>query len=716
MIRVRTLLVSVLLAVLTGVVFGRVAGFDFVAYDDDVYVYENLHVRSGISFEGLRWAFTTTRSGHWHPLTWLSHMLDCELFGLNPGAHHLSSLCLHLLNVLLLFGILYRMTGALWRSAFAAALFAIHPLHVEPVVWVSSRKDLLSTLFLLLTLWAYLRYTERGGLRFYLICLGCFGAGLLAKSMIVTVPALLVLLDAWPLKRLPQPPGLKRGGGARPSLRGWVLEKVPFLLLAGAAGVAAVAASRGLGEAAALPSSDLLLQPERVSRGLSNLLTYLQRTFWPHPLSVAYPEPATLPAWKPLSSAALLLAVSAAVLRLRKGAWAFGWFWFLVTLLPVSGLLFAGTLVSADRYTYVPLMGLFILITWAGAWSAERLSSPRALAGALMAGVLLALGAVAHHALEPWRASEPFFRNTLRVAPGHAEIRSNLGHLLVRQGRHEEAVEQLRAALRAKPYLVQAHNNLGLTLTRLGRVEEAIAHLEEALAADPGSAEIRNNMGIALAYAGRHAEAEALYRSALRLRPGYAEVYNNLGNALAEQGRPSEAEEAFREALAVSPDSFEAHKNLGRLLLAGGRTEEGTAHLWEALRLGPEAADTHFLLAGVLARTGEKREAAVHYRRVIRLEPRHAPAFFELGSLLAMQGHTGEALHSYRRAVALRPGHAPSRFGLGLALACEGRLDEARGEAVILDRLDPGLARVLGREITKAIRDRARPPGRPRAQ
>jgi hypothetical protein len=500
-IRPKAFLASILLVVLTAGVFGRVAGFDFVAYDDDVYVYENPHVRTGLSLEGVRWAFTTLRSGHWHPLTWLSHMLDCELFGLSPGPHHLSSVFLHLLNALLLFGLLHRLTGAFWRSAFAAALFAIHPLHVEPVAWVSSRKDVLSTLLLLLTLWAYLRYTERGGVRSYLLCVASFAAGLLAKSMIVTLPGLLVLLDAWPLKRLPRPLGRGGEGAARPSLRAWMLEKAPFFLLSGAAGVIAVAASKGLEEVAGLPASDLVLQPDRVARGLDNLLTYLGKTFRPHPLAVAYPVPAVLPAWKSLASASLLLAVSAAVLRLRKGAWALGWFWFLVTLLPVSGLL-AGPLTPADRYTYVPLIGLFVLLSWAGGELAERLASPRAVSGAAMAGVLLAAGAVSYHTLAPWRGSEALFRKALGVAPGHAEIRNNLGHVLARKGRLGEAAQQLRAALQSEPGLVQAHNNLGLVLTRLGRIEDAIARFEEAIAADPDSAEARNNMGIALAWPG----------------------------------------------------------------------------------------------------------------------------------------------------------------------------------------------------------------------
>lgn len=703
MIRTRIpprLLIGLLLTVLTLVVFAGVADFGFVEYDDDVYVYDNPHVRGGLSLRGVQWAFTATRSGHWHPLTWLSHMLDCELFGLNPAAHHLSNLFLHVLNLLLLFLLLHRMTGAFWRSAFVAALFAVHPLNVEPVVWVSSRKDLLSTLFLLLALMTYLRYAERPRVSTYGLCLTLFILGVLSKSMVVNLPCLLVLLDIWPLKRLPwkRLPGRESG----PSLRAWVLEKVPFFLVAGVFSIVAVIAMKGGVKAVADSApADYFFRWERIASGLSMIGSYLHKTLWPHPLSAVYPVPWSFPHWKPLAAAALLLAGSWAVVRSRKGPWILGWFWFLVTLLPFSGMVNAGPVVPADRYAYVSAIGLFLLIAWAGADLLGRIRLGKAMGGVAIAGVLLALAMTAHQALLPWRSSEALFREAIRVFPENAKARNNLGNVLARQGRLPEAVHQFRLALDARPELAQAHNNLGLVLVTQGRVDAAIAHLQEALRLRPEYAEAQNNYGVALAYKGQWEEAEALYGSALRLKPDFPEAYNNIGNTMVKQGNVQAAASAFRKALALRPDYFEAHKNLGRLLSATGQPQKGAFHLQEALRIRPRQAQVHFLLACALVNAGQEAEAERHFRSVLRLEPRHARAHFKLASLLAMNGRTGEALPHFRRAVAIRPDHASSRFGLGLAYVAEGQIEKARSEVESLERLDPRLGKLLVSEIVR---------------
>ena len=703
MIRTRILphlLIGFLLIALSLVVFAGVADFGFVEYDDDVYVYDNPHVRGGLSLRGAQWAFTSTRSGHWHPLTWLSHMLDCELFGLNPAAHHLSNLFLHVLNVLLLFLLLHRMTGAFWRSAFVAGLFAVHPLNVEPVAWVSSRKDLLSTLFLLLALWAYLRYTERLRVHTYGLCLALFTLGVLSKSMVVTLPCLLVLLDVWPLKRLPWKRLQGRESG--PSVRAWTLEKAPFFLVAGVFSIVAVIAMKGgVTEVADSAPAEYFFHWKRIANGLAMIGTHMHKTLWPHPLTAVYPVPWSFPYWKPLAAGAFLLAISWAVVRSRKGPWFLGWFWFLVTLLPFSGMINAGPVIPADRYAYVPAIGLFLLITWAGADLLERIRMGKALVGAVMAGVLLTLALTAHQGLNPWRSSETLFREAIRVFPENAKARNNLGNVLAKKGRLPDAVHQFRLALDAQPELTQAHNNLGLVLVTLGQVDAAIAHFQEALRIRPDYAEAQNNYGVALAYKGRWKEAEALYRSALLLRSDFPEAYNNLGNTMVKQGNAHAAASAFQKALALRPDYFEAHKNLGRLLSAIGQTQEGVFHLREALRLRPRQAEVHFLLACALVDAGQESEAEKHFRAVLRLEPEHARAHFKLASLLAMNGRTGEALPHFRRAVAIRPDHASSRFGLGLAYAAEGQTEKARSEAEALGRLDPRLGELLELEIAQ---------------
>ena len=700
--RSSALLARLLLVALVLGVFSGLADHPFVTYDDDVYVYKNPHVSTGLSWGNLGRAFTSTQSSHWHPLAWISHMLDCELFGLNPAGHHLSSLFLHLLNVLLLFGLLFRATGGLWQSALAAALFAVHPLNVEPVAWVSSRKDLVSALFLLLALRAYIPYTERGGAGWYLAALSCFTLGLLAKSMVVTLPCLLILLDAWPLKRLPW--GRSARETARPTLRAWVLEKTPFFALAILFGGAAVFIMKSDSESVAhAPFFDLLLQGDRLTRGLFMLVTYLRRVVWPSDLAVIYPPDQAIPFWAPLLGAGLLLGISGLALRQRKPVRVFGWFWFLATLLPLLGILNVGPRVPADRYAYIPLIGLFVLASWTGGALLSRLRERRFAACAAVALAILGLGIISRVQVEYWASSTALFQRTLHVTTGNAKAHNNLGNVLARKGRMEEAVRHFRSALDIRPQFAEAHNNLGLALVTVGRPGEAVSHFRQALEIDPDYGEVMNNWGIALAKLGRHDEAAALHRASLEKDPRSPEALNNLGNALVHLGDVEAAHDAYETALLLRPDYFEARKNLARLLTMQGRVEEAIPQYREALRLRPGRADVHFLLGETLARAERGPEAAAHFQRALAIHPGHAGAHYKLGSFLAATGRLREALPHFLQARDLRPDHAPTRLGLGLALLALGRTGEASKEAHRLARLKPGLADFLSREIARAV-------------
>jgi protein O-mannosyl-transferase len=553
-------LAALLLVGVTLAAFAPVLSAGFVIYDDERYVLRNPHVQEGFGGDALLWAFTAGYASNWHPLTWLSHMLDWRLFGASPAGHHLTSLLLHAANAVALFLLLDRMTGAPWRAAFAAALFALHPLHVESVAWVAERKDVLSTLLWLLTTWSYVAWTRKKGTARYLLVVALLAFGLAAKPMLVTLPLTLLILDFWPLRRWE--------GGTAPTLR-LVAEKVPLLALSAASAAvtwAVQAASPAVGSLHEFPLGT------RISNALVAYAGYLGKTVWPAGLAVFYPHPGPfLPLWKPAGAALLLVAITAAVVALRRRhpCLLSGWLWYLVTLLPVIGLVQVGEQAMADRYTYVPLIGLFVAAAWgipdaargllaASRWarweSAER---DRVLHWALPAAavaLLLALAVVTRSQAATWKDSVTLFEHALAVTEEN--------------------------------YL--AHLDLGTALSREGRGAEALAHYAEAVRIKPDNAIARYDLGAALAARGRDAEAMEHYVKALALSPGYAAAHNNLGILLAKQGKIDEAARHYAEAARIRPDFAEAHFNLAVALHALGREAEARAELAAATRLGLE--------------------------------------------------------------------------------------------------------------------------------
>jgi protein O-mannosyl-transferase len=589
--------ILVALVALNLAVFAPVRHYDFIQLDDPAQVSENTNVAGGLTWAGVAWAFTSARAGYWMPLVWLSHMLDVQLYGMNAGPHHVTNLVLHIACTLLLFGLLLRMTGAAGRSAFVAALFAVHPLHVESVAWITERKDVLSTVFWMLTLWAYVAYVRRPERwRYGLVCVS-FALGLMAKPMLVTLPAVMLLLDVWPLGRL----GRREAGDGRREAEGgrreWgpvIREKIPLLALAMAAGIVAFLTQRGSGAVGNLEVFPLGL---RVQNALVSYVAYLGKMVWPTRLTAFYPYPASLPAWSVAGSALLLIVVSVAAWRAARSVpyLAVGWFWYLGTLVPVIGVVQVGIQSMADRFTYVPLVGIFIAIAWGvpdalGRW---RVPGRRTAVPALAAAIVIACAVGAHVQVAYWQDSVAMWTRTTEIAMNtdayHAHIA--LGQTLRAQGRMGEAIGHFSEAVRLQPASSEAQYELGATLASQGREDEAIARLLDAVRLRPDFAEAHIDLGALFSRRQKTDEAIAHYQAGLRIRPDLAEAHNNLGALLAGQGRMAEALPHFADAVRLKPDFEYARVNLGLALASAGRSAEALHEFEAALRINP-ANDT----------------------------------------------------------------------------------------------------------------------------
>jgi tetratricopeptide (TPR) repeat protein len=598
----------VALVVLTLAVYAPVQNHEFIELDDPNYITENVHVKAGLSYDGARWALTTTHFFNWHPLTWLSHMTDVELFGIRAGPYLLVNLSLHVTNTLLLLYAMASMTGAFWRPVLVAALFALHPLHVESVAWVAERKDVLSTLFGLLAIWAYARYAERPAMARYLAVLCLLALSLMAKPMFVTLPFLLLLLDFWPLQRAQWPLGRL------------FLEKLPLLaLVVLSCGMTVYAQVAG----GSLPSFEQIPLAERITNALISYASYLIKTLWPHPLVVYYPHPLALRLPQALGSSLLLLTISAWVIRgrARRPYAVTAWFWYVGTLLPVIGLVQVGYQAMADRYTYVPLIGVFIGLAWGAAELFERARVGRVVAPVLACLVFAALTLMTWRQVAYWKDTNTLFEHTLRHTSENFVAHSMLGKHLLRQGRWPEATHQLSRALAIEPNQADAHADLGAALKGQGKAAQAIPHYLRSLELRPDHAVTHANLGLALAARGKLDRAVHHHREALRLRPDLADAHNNLGTALFAQGQIDEAASHYREALRLQPDLVFAHFNLGLALWARGNVTGALKQLREALRLAPNLAPAHKYLGLLLVQQRRAGEALPHLERALGADP-----------------------------------------------------------------------------------------------
>lgn len=659
------------LAVLVWLAYLPIIRNGFVNLDDPDYVVENYHVQSALTWQSLQWPFCATLNANWHPLTWLSHMLDFQIFGLRPWGHHLTSLLLHTANTCLVFVILRRMTGSTWPGWLVAALFGLHPMHVESVAWISERKDVLSALFSLLTIWAYVLNAQsaRPPLRnitskFHLLALLFFAAALLSKPMAVTLPCVLLLLDYWPLKRLLQHhPG--------PLL----VEKLPFAALAAVLCVITVAVQRHGG--ALMPMADLPLS-DRLQNAIVAYASYIDKLIVPAGLAVFYPYPTHWTVMTLMGAGGLLLAITAFVIIMnRRQPWLlFGWLWFLGTLVPVIGLIQVGSQAMADRYSYLPSIGFFVALIWgmsalAGKW--RHRTTVLAILGAT--AVALSAGLTWRQA-DFWKNSAALFRHTLAVTKDNLLAYSNLGDYEVKQGNIDEGIRLYQTALQIQPDFAPINEQLGVALCQTGNREAGMLRIQASMLTGPGSALTHSDLGDVFAAATEYDKAISEYQKAIKVYPDYLSVYNRLGGVFEKTGRFDDAIALFEHAVQVFPAYAGTHISLGLALAYKGRVDDAMAEYREALHLDKASAQAHFGLAILLEGKGQIDDAIGQFRAGLKTEPNSPQVYNEMGVMLAKGGHLDDAITQFQAALKLDPGNARAKANLALAL--QSQKDQAR--------------------------------------
>ncbi len=637
----RTLLIYLLLVVSVLLVFWQVSECEFVNYDDNVYMIENPHVNRGISLESVVWAFTQPHCSMWHPLASLSHMLDCELFGLNPSWHHLTNLLFHTASTLLLFGILKRGTGVVWPGAFVAAAFALHPLNVESIAWIAERKNVLSAFFWMLTIAVYIRYAQRPNVVRFLLLVLVFSLTIMAKPFVVTLPFVLLLLDYWPLGRFKWH---RQDGTGKLAKSVWhlVAEKIPLFILSAILSVITYLAQQQGGVMEEGRKFSLVV---RIANALVSYAGYIGRMFWPRRLAVFYPHPGdTVSIQAAVVGAVLLVVVSVFVFRLgrRYKYLPVGWLWYLGTLVPVIGLVQVGNQAMADRYAYLPLIGLFIIVAWGAADLPARWRYRKMVLGVSAAAVLLALGICSRLQLRYWRNTIALFEHTLAVTDNNYMAHFCLIAPLREQGKFDQANKHNREALRIKPDWAKAHNAMGDALLESGRVNEAIGYLTEALRLRPNFAAAHNNIGVAFNRRNEIDKAIAHCARAVQIAPERADTHYNLGIALMRKGRLNDAIGCWLETVRLDPDNHRARNNLGTAFYQQGRIDLAIAHWKEAARLNPDDPMVHNNLGEVLAAQGRLDEAITEYREVLRIDPGHASARRRLDAALTKRSKAGQ--------------------------------------------------------------------------
>ncbi len=716
----KKLLLCLGLTLVTLAVYRQVGGHEFITLDDEWYIVENSKINAGFTRDGLIGIFTETHAGNWHPLTSLSHMLDVELFGLNAGRHHLVNALFHAANTLLLLLVLNRMTGSLWCSGFVAAAFALHPLHVESVAWVSERKDVLSSLFWMLTMWAYAFYTDRPSVRRYSALVAFFGFGLAAKQMLVTLPFVLLLLDYWPLGRI-----ALRGhrfenpvrNPAAVSIRRAVLEKLPLFILSGLAAAMVYIVQQHVGivkSAAKYPLS------WRIANGLVAYIAYLGKMVWPSKLAIFYPHPRGDWLLLPSVVAALLLVgiTSAAIWRLRRQPYlAVGWLWYLGTLIPVIGLVQVFDQAMADRYTYIPLIGIFIMVAWglgelAGKWKyGRKMLCPAAVA------ILMALSACTYHQLRYWRSSRTLFEHALKVTRNNYMAHSCLGKSFLNQHNYQEAIKHYDAAVKIEPSYSEAQHNLavlyyavGSNLERTGEREKAGQQYIKALQHNRKHQNARNHLAAVLDQLGKINEAVEHGAETVQLFPDDAAARFYLAEALAKQNRNDESIVHYRHALKLKHADAKAHNGLANALNQQGKTDEAVKHFALAVRLKPDYLGARVSLAECMMKLGRIEAALEQYRQILRFEPNHVEAASSLGWIWATAADSdlrnpAKAVESARKACAITSyTHPKALDALAAALAASGSFSDAAATAEKAMRMAKAAGQNnLAREIEKRL-------------
>jgi tetratricopeptide (TPR) repeat protein len=686
---IKLISVSVLLIVLTLITYWQVKNYAFINYDDDKYITENRHVITGLKLDNIKWAFQSTYASNWHPLAWLSLMVDAQLFGLNAGYYHLTNLFLHILNTLLLLFILYKMTGALGRSTLVAALFALHPLHVESVAWVTERKDVLSMLFMLLTFWAYINYIKKPDYKRYLLIFVAFALGLMSKPMLVTLPFVLLLLDYWPLQRFsPQTEKNINSALTAKKAAALIYEKIPLFFLTGISITLTIIAQK-----AEIEFMQSIPAPLRVENALVAYCGYIFKMIWPVSLGVLYPHSVNIPLWQISVSAIFLAAVSGiAIYTIKKRPYiAVGWFWYLGTMIPVIGLVQVGVQSMADRYTYIPLIGLFIIVAWFLSDVLEKIPYKKYIIATVSAVIVLLLVTLSWSQLKYWKNSYELFTHTLEVTRDNYTMHCNLAVLLAGQGDSKAAEFHYLEALKIKPDDKDTNLNFGNLLVRQGRLDEAIEHYIAVIKSKPSFAEAYNNLGIAYVQHGDRQKAVEQFSAAVKINPGFLDAQNNLKMALSQK-QVKESVSTKQSAANEDIGAFSGRMMAGTSLMKKGDLDGAIKHFQEALKIEPENINAHVSMGLVLGYKRNFDGAISHFRAAIKINPRMPEIYNSLAVALAYTGKTDAAIVQLNKALEINPRFAKAHNSLGVMLAKSGKIDKGIDHLRKAIEIDPEYA------------------------
>lgn len=631
--KLQYLIVAAILVLVTSAAYEPVRNCEFVDYDDDVYVTANSNVNKGLNWDSVRWAFTEPYIANWHSLTWLSHMVDCQIFGLEPQGHHLVSLLIHIANVLLLFFILAAMTRSIWPSAFVAVIFAIHPLHVESVAWIAERKDVLSTLFFLLTVAAYIRYTSHPSIRRYILIVVFFILGILSKSMVITLPFVLLLLDYWPLNRLEFEPGRIKHSFAK--LKQLVIEKIPLFLLSAACGVITYLVQKSAG---AMKPTDIVAPAARLSNAMVSYLRYIGKILYPHDLAALYPFPAGgMPLWQGVVAFLILILITAGVIYLaRKRRYlATGWFWYVGTLMPVIGLVQIGAQSMADRYTYLPLIGFSIMFVWPIAEFVTRRKYLKVSAAVLAAVIIAAMILSTRTQIGYWKDSLTLFSHAVKVTQNNFIMHNNLGSVLQKHGQPEEALIEYEKAIEINKSYHRAILNKAKALRDMNKLEEAAVIFQQVADTAKNPYDPYFNLGLTYNKLGNYKIAIEYLQKALRIYPNKSEAVYQLALALARSGEYDDALIEFEHALELAPDWPEVHYNLAAIYIRKGKEDLAVQQCLLAIKFKPDYTKARMSLAYTYLSMGQVSQAIEQYGKILEIEPKNAMVMNDLAWIFA---------------------------------------------------------------------------------
>jgi len=673
-------LAGLLLIIVTVALYSPVRHHDFINFDDGGYVYENKHVQNGFTLDSIKWAFTLVKSdeiSYWHPVTWLSHMLDCQLFGIDPGWHHLSNLFYHMINVLLLFLVLFRMTGALWKSAAVAALFALHPVNVDSVAWISERKNLLSTTFWILTMLAYVRYASQPSVWRYLVVMIVFALGLMAKPMLVTLPCALLLLDFWPLGRFEwfQKNWLNKEAVPASGCPAFqmapvsrlIKEKIPLLILSfGAICLSFLSLQK---------NSQILNElyhpfSLRIENSLVSYFHYIWHLIWPADLAILYPFPKAIPLWQPIAAALALIFITLFVIGYskKKPYLATGWFWYVGTLTPVIGIIQGGLWPQiADRWAYVPYVGVFIILAWGVTDIFSRFRLKHLISAVLALIILIIFSVTTSGQLKYWQNTYTLFQHALNVTRDNYFAHLQVGRYFSRENDLANAMRHFQKALDIFPDYADAHESMGDEYVALKDYKNALLHYQKTALFAPSDGNLSNKIGNLFASLKDYDQAIRHYRDAIAINSKEPTAYNNLGTAYYFTGQLDQATQNFQKAIEIKPDYTETYYNLGLVETRTGNLDKALEYFKKSVELNPDYAEAHNSLGKLFFQAGNLPQALRHFDEVAKLSPKDASARYNIGIIFYMRQQMPDAARCFQKALEINPGYEKAKVALQLA-------------------------------------------------